>query len=223
MESTAAWVEIMWNSALDHPDQPASQLAYVVRCVALLRDLSSEFDDHPELRELFNRLTSELAQRWRGGRVSLPTTSANFATAQVQAASLFEVHSHIHEPVVEAWAAEYVRFDNRPDWQESLRDEIRNRCSQLLPSAGQVLHATYFGEKLPNADVENLVLYNIDSSFKAPGANGIRFEHGTGLPPAPDEAEYRFCYRYALAPRSPSFAYWRQKRVLAAFNCVDDG
>ena len=48
-----------------------------------------------------------------------------------------------------------------------------------------MLHATFFGAKLPNADVENLLLYNIDS-FKVAGRNGIRFEHGDGVPPAPD-------------------------------------
>lgn len=41
--------------------------------------------------------------------------------------------------------------------------KIRSRCGQLEPSAGQVLHATFFGAKRPNADVENVALYYIDS------------------------------------------------------------
>jgi len=70
--------------------------------------------------------------------------------------------------------------------------------------AGQVLHATFFGPKLPNADVENLALYYIDS-FSIAGRNGIRFEHGAAVPPAPEGDEYPFCYRYALEPgRAPS-------------------
>jgi hypothetical protein len=85
-----------------------------------------------------------------------------------------------------------------------------------------VLHATFFGPKHPNADVENLVLYNIDS-FKAYGRNGIRFEHGGAVPSAPDGAEYRFCYRYALAPRSGGFTHWRQGRTLASFDWTDLG
>lgn len=72
-----------------------------------------------------------------------------------------------------------------PVWQEHPRTEIRSRCRQLEPSAGQVLHATFFGAKHPNADVENLALYYIDS-FKVAGRNGIRFEHGADVPPAPD-------------------------------------
>jgi hypothetical protein len=118
--------------------------------------------------------------------------------------------------VVEAWADDYIRFEHRPAWQEQLRTEIRTGCRRLEPSAGQVLHATFFGAKLPHADVENLALYYIDT-FTTAGRNGIRFEYGFAVPPAPDGAEYPFCYRYALAPRSGDFADWRQGRTLASF------
>ncbi|RAV05972.1 hypothetical protein DQP55_24720 [Mycolicibacterium sp. GF69] len=124
--------------------------------------------------------------------------------------------------VVEAWADDYIRFERLPDWQKNLREEIRRRCRQLEPSDGQVLHATYFGAKLPNADVENVVLYYIDS-FRVAGRNGIRFEHGDAVPQAPDGAEYPFCYRYALAPRSGEFAHWRQGRTLTSFDWIDLG
>ena len=94
----------------------------------------------------------------------------------------------VHGPVaggavVEAWADDYIRFEGRPAWQDRLRTEIRIRCPQLEPSAGEVLHATFFGDKPPNADVENLALYNIDS-FEIAGRNGIRFEHGGAAPSA---------------------------------------
>jgi hypothetical protein len=75
---------------------------------------------------------------------------------------------------VEAWADDYIYYERqrRPAWQENLLTELRARCGQLEPSAGQVLHATFFGPKRPNADVENLVLYNIDV-FNVAGRNGI--------------------------------------------------
>jgi hypothetical protein len=123
-------------------------------------------------------------------------------------------------PVVQAWADDYIRFERLPNWQKRLRAEIKTRCGQLEPSAGQVLHATYFGAKHPTADVENLALYNIDS-FRVAGGNGIRFEHGAAVPPAPQGGEYRFCYRYALAPRSGGFTHWRQGRTLASFDWTD--
>jgi hypothetical protein len=43
------------------------------------------------------------------------------------------------------------------------------------------------------------------------------------VPPAPDGAEYPFCYRYALAPRSGAFADWQQGRTLASFDWTDLG
>jgi hypothetical protein len=85
-----------------------------------------------------------------------------------------------------------------------------------------VLHATFFGPKLPNADVENLVLYNIDS-FNIAGRNGIRFEHCAAVPPAPAGTEYRFGYRYALASSSGTFAHRQQGRTLASFDWIDLG
>jgi hypothetical protein len=124
--------------------------------------------------------------------------------------------------VVEAWADAYIRFERRPDWQKELLAEIKTCCSRLEPSAGQVLNATFFGDKRPKADVENVVLYYMDS-FAIAGRNGIRFEHGAAVPPAPDGGEYPFCYRYALVPRSGSFADWQQGRTLASFGWTDLG
>jgi WD domain, G-beta repeat len=59
--------------------------------------------------------------------------------------------------------------------------------------------------------------------FKVADRNGIRFELGAAMPPAPDAAEYPFCYRYALAPRSGAFADWQQGRTLASFDWTDLG
>lgn len=124
--------------------------------------------------------------------------------------------------VVQVWADDYIRFEHLPAWQKNLRDEIRTRSRQLDPSAGEVLHATFSGAKLPNADVENLVLYNIDT-FPVAGRNGIRFEHGDSMPPAPDGNEYRFYYRYALAPRADALTHWRKGRTLASFGWINLG
>jgi hypothetical protein len=51
----------------------------------------------------------------------------------------------------------------------------------------------------------------------------LESEHGAAVPPAPDGAEYPFCYRYALAPRSGSFTQWQQGRTLASFDWTDLG
>lgn len=158
-----------------------------------------------------------------------PTSTATERTSTAPAATSPQLEGR-HEirgatpdgAIVEAWANDYLRFEGRPDWQDDLRTEIRSRCQRLEPSLGQVLHATFFGAKQPNADVENLALYNI-GSFKVAGRNGIRFEHGAEVPLAPGGDDYRFCYRYALAPRSGAFAHWKQERRLASFDWTDLG
>lgn len=157
-----------------------------------------------------------------------PASAQRAKSAQrAVAPPLPEGRSFIPEPVansavVQAWADDYIRFERRPRWQERLRTEIRAQCGQLAPSGGEVLHAGCFGAKHPNADVENIALYYI-SSFKIMGRNEIRFEHGAAVPPAPDGADYPFCYRYALAPRSGVFSDWRQGRTLASFDWTDLG
>ncbi|CQD20011.1 hypothetical protein BN000_04728 [Mycobacterium europaeum] len=135
----------------------------------------------------------------------------------------YEIHGPTAEsPLVEAWADDYVRFERRPNWQEELRNEIRNLSGQLIPSPEQVLHATFFGAKPLNGDVENLLLYNIDS-FKSAGRNGIRFESGQWVPTARSGGVYPFGYRYALAQRSGTFDHWQPSRTLASFDWIDLG
>ena len=135
----------------------------------------------------------------------------------------------IHGPsegraVVEAWADACIPFEPpKNSWKSELRDALRSRCRMLEPLAGQLLHATFFGAMPPRSDVENLLLYNIDDSFKVPGSNGIRFEHGAGVPPTSDGREYPYCYRYLLAPQSGRFNYWQQVRQLAWFDWTDLG
>ena len=75
-----------------------------------------------------------------------------------------------------------------------------------------MLHATFFGAKHLNADVENLLLYYIDS-FRVAGRNGIRFEHGAAVPPAPDGAEYP-----VLLPLRARAAVGRLRRLAAGAN-----
>ena len=145
------------------------------------------------------------------------------AASSSEHADRFEIHGPDGE-VVQAWADDYIRFErqHRPDWQERLRSAIKSRCRQLEPAGGQVLHATFFGEKDDRADVENVVLYGIDSLAVA-GANGIRFELADAATPAPSGADYPFGYRYALRSRSCGFDCWQQGRQLAAFDWTDLG
>ena len=88
-------------------------------------------------------------------------------------------------------------------------------------------HATYSGPKHPQADVENLVLYNVDqggASFRNATAHGVRFElvPGRGGRP-PSGRAWASCYAYRIAPRGENFSAWRRVRELASFERVDLG
>lgn len=126
----------------------------------------------------------------------------------------------LDSPVVQTWADDYIRFEGLPEWQKSLREEIRSRCGQLEPAPGHLLHAAFFGPKHARADVENLALYNI-GTFPIAGRNGIRFEYGGVVPPAPDGAKYQFCYRYALDSEANSLMHWSRGRTLASFGWAE--
>jgi hypothetical protein len=161
------------------------------------------------------------------GGAAAQRSSTKQAKKPVTAATVTEERFVIHGPtsasaVVEAWAADYIRFERRPPWQDRLRNEIRSRCGEFNPSPKQVLHAMFCGAKLANADVENLTIYNI-GSFEGAGRNGIRFEHGDTVPEGPGGAGYRFSYRYALASRLDSFAHWQKGQPLASFDWTDLG
>ncbi|HTZ14452.1 MAG TPA: hypothetical protein VMC78_12685 [Mycobacterium sp.] len=128
-----------------------------------------------------------------------------------------------HSSVVEAWADDYIRFENEPEWQKTLRREITSLCANLNPSADEVLHATFYGEKPARMDIENLALCNLHYSFKQPGRNGIRFEHGLETAPPPDGEAYQVSYRYELAFRSNGFTDWELGRTVASFGWTDLG
>jgi hypothetical protein len=133
----------------------------------------------------------------------------------------------IGRPAVEAWANDYIRFERRPDWQQELRTEIRTRVRKLEARPHQALHATFIGDKPRGADVENLLLYNIDASGAAfaPAARfGLRFELGSDCSPSPSGVPYPYAYRYELARlTSGGFRRWRERRELARWDWVDLG
>lgn len=109
---------------------------------------------------------------------------------------------------MEVWAEDYVHFQARPAWQDKLRSKILDRVGHLIATGDEVLHATFFGLLPPRTDVENLLLYNF-GSFASASRFGIRFELGGEVPVAPEGGDYRFGYRYELAPRTGGYARCR--------------
>lgn len=149
---------------------------------------------------------------------TLSTESTETAAATTD--GRFIIEGPIPGNTVKAWADDYIRFEHLPQWQKDLRHEIRSRCAQLKPLPGQVLEATFHGTKPPNADVENLAIYNVDS-FSTAGRYGIRFELGDTVPEGPNGTEYPYAYRYALAKKDDPFVHWQKERELASFDWID--
>jgi hypothetical protein len=103
-----------------------------------------------------------------------------------------------------------------------LRTTLRAHIRELNPAPDQILQATLCVDKPDDADVENLVLFNIDA-FGSAGRHGIRFELGAAVPPAPDGADYPVHYCYGLQPRADAFQHWQPVRRLASFDWTDLG
>lgn len=113
----------------------------------------------------------------------------------------------------------YIPFERLTVDQREARDRLRAALSTLTAAPGQLLEAIYAGPKPANADVENLLLYNIDmggASLLSGCQHGVRFEFaapGQRSPEAPGGCSYR--YRLVNASSQPT--HWRGLRELASF------
>lgn len=115
---------------------------------------------------------------------------------------------------VRAYADGHLPFEPRTDDLLRFRSELRRRLARLAGREGEILHATYFGPKPANADVENLLLYNVDEAggSLACGRSGVRFEYAATTPTT---ATRSVTYLYRPAPRDGSFALWRATAEVA--------
>lgn len=119
-------------------------------------------------------------------------------------------------------ASDYVPFERLSPRQEHVRATVRHRLARLVARDGEILHASFTGHKPTRADVENLLLYNIDfggRSFTAAAAHGLRFE--LGQPPHRDREDNSYHYAYPLVPRESPFEHWRDVRELARWDHIE--
>lgn len=141
---------------------------------------------------------------------------------------LFDIEGPIRElGEVRAWADSALPFDNLTPAQREFRAELRERLTRLSAGPEDVLHALYSGSKHPQADVENILLYNVDQgggAFRGSAKGGVRFELADrARTEAPSGRRWASTYRYRLAPRDGAFSEWQAIRELAAFEAVDLG
>lgn len=104
-------------------------------------------------------------------------------------------------------------FEPRTEEMLALREQLRDGVRGLTAAPGEVLHAQFTGDKPAAADVENLLLYNVDMSgrsFAAAAHEGVRFELAGEGPGAR--------YDYAITPRDAGFAALEPVRTLATID-----
>jgi hypothetical protein len=108
----------------------------------------------------------------------------------------------------------YIPYDRRTPELDELRDELRRRLRRLAVRDGELLHATFFGAAPDNADVENLLLYNVDDTgacFVA-ARDGVRFERSSVSPP---DSTRPVALVYRPAPGAGTFAVWQAAATIA--------
>jgi hypothetical protein len=125
------------------------------------------------------------------------------------------------------WADRYIPFERLTPEQLRARAAVRDGLRSLSADPGEILDASYAGFKPTNMDVENLVLYNIDTGgacFVQGARYGVRFElaHG-GRKEAPSGKVFASSYRYRFVAADDEPAYWRRMSRIAAFQSASLG
>ena len=109
----------------------------------------------------------------------------------------------------------HVPFGSKVPAKADLRRELCSAVRQLEAGHGTVLAGEFAGRRPANADIENLLIYNINadgSAFAAASRHGIRFELDPD-PPGRDVVEYR----YRLAAAGAPWRHWQDEGDVASW------
>ena len=122
------------------------------------------------------------------------------------------------------WTDDYLRYGKgqRPPWQQDLRTTLRAHIRELDPAPDQYLHATLCVEKPDDADVENLVLFNIER-WECWAAMGSASSLALPCHRRPTALTTRSIIAYELQPRAADLQHWQPVRRLASFDWTDLG
>lgn len=125
---------------------------------------------------------------------------------------------------VQAWATKLIPFEPREDVRR-FRDELRQQIALLRSTGDEFLHASFEGPKPANADIENLLLYNLGGAcFEDATRRGVCFEHAaTNARADPTGRTFAHYYSYTVAALRDGFDRWQVGRELARFDAVSLG
>jgi len=127
--------------------------------------------------------------------------------------------------VVEVWSARLLPFEPKGRYLD-LRKDIRDGIHALPENPDGVLHAICGTPQQPNEkwDVENILFYNVGTSYFAPLARrGVRFERAFSYPspPQPLGTQNIAYHRYTTASLDEEFAYWKSSQLLARWTNIE--
>lgn len=126
------------------------------------------------------------------------------------------------------WAGQYIPFERLSSDPRVPRRNLSGEYGRWRPGAGRSCTPATPDPKPANADVENLLLYNIDATasgcFQPTVRNGVRFEMATGpRRDPPSGADLACSYLYRLISPGSDLSYWRPARTLASFTGANLG
>lgn len=129
---------------------------------------------------------------------------------------------------VRLWTDRYIPYERLTDDQRAARAALREQVRSLAAEPGEILHASFAGFTPVEADVENLVLYNIDGAaggcFQPGAQHGVRTEMANALHgKAPSGRPHACSYEYGLTSPDSCFVHWRPTRPMARFTDADLG
>lgn len=128
--------------------------------------------------------------------------------------------------VLEGWCSRQLDLQSKaPDVRGLLRAALRAELPALRGNAGDVLHATFIAPGLlPNSDVENVLLGNVDTfgvAFSHVASSGVVFEFWPENPSAAHGAPpLECCSIYELGKAARPSRRWQERDVLASWDRV---
>jgi hypothetical protein len=110
-------------------------------------------------------------------------------------------------------------FEPRSSDQVAFRTELRERLRRLALRDDEILHAMFFGVPPARADVENLLIYNVDQSGRSfrHATGGVRFELSSR--PAPNATRPN-TYIYRPVVRRATLSSWHAGQAIASWSEV---
>lgn len=140
------------------------------------------------------------------------------------ASSAYDVHDVEGEIRLEG--PRCIRFEESDVDALRARSQLRGLLRTLKPGPGAILHARYGGHRPANADVENLLIYNIDmggAAFKTSAGYGVRFEESAQNHSNVGTNRRGCHYSYRLISADAPLGDWIVRDTLARFTRVELG